>query len=474
MENNYTLLPTLQTWCGMVIGNGRPSIRSYPTTKSTAALAEIVAKKCSHLKQQPLSKTDLSNMTLLHNLNACTSATVNKETLLKYMRQEKRIDVEQAVALVLSLVPKDVAANALKCVESTMLYSAHMWLDDKAILDDNENPLSVDEQRLFRMRQFLSEILSKEVGSNDDLLQILKRIRRYRVKLDNSQRLIFMRTLLDKLEEHERLVWSENWKKTPQTRVDISFLDSTYVISKKHFARLQYMIYRLEGNTTPTGQFVKEVTRIKHQVRHSKPQMDALENTTDTMALAFSFMALQRRLQLKVVSNNEWTDFLKKGESSELIQNRPDLVTSFEQVLAANAIDKEVLCAVRAPIDNKLASSSSQNDELKRLTRLICEQMKKYVDVFGQGKFKNLCYRRGVSGGSNRGPVDTYNLLVDLLAEVKTRSRGQIEVMPCYKFLAKDIMARNNAWNDDAFALDRIPGWFYYLQLNNSTNIKYF
>lgn len=474
MEDGYTLLPTLQTWCGMVQNNGSPAERPYPPTTSAAVLIETVVNKCSHLKQQPLSKTDLSNQTLLHNLNACTAAMVNKETLLKYMRREKRIDVEQAVALVLSLVPTNVAAMAFKTIESTMLNSAHMWLDDEAGLDDNEDSFSVDGRRLLRLRQFLSKVLSKEIGSDDELLPTLKRIRRKRTGLQNNQHLAFKKTLLDKLDEHEKSVWAESWRNAPQTRFDISSSDNTYVVSKNNFRRLQCMIYSLEGNTTPTGQFVKEVTKIEHQVRHSEAQMAALESTTDMVALAFSFMALQRRLQLKVVSNYQWTAFLKKGQGSELIQNRPDLVTSFEQVLAANATDNEALRAVRPPINDELSSSPTQNDELKQLVRLICEQMRKYVDVFGQGKFENLCYRQGTSGGSGRGPVDAYNLLVYLLGEVKTRSHGQIEVKPCYKFLAKDIMAWNNAWNDDAFASNRIPGWFYYLGLENSADVQYF
>ena len=459
MENEYALLPTLQTRCGMVQNNGRPAVRLYPPTTSEAALIEAVASKCCHLKQQPLSKTDLANKTLLHNLDACTSTTVTKETLLGYMRQEKRIDIEQAVALVLSLVPTSVATMAFKCVESTMLNSTHMWLDNKTALD-------VDEHRLLRMRRFMSKILSKEIDTNDDLLLALNKIRRQRAKLDNSQRLFFTWTLLYTVDEH--------WNNAHQTRLDVSSAGNTYAVSKTHFALLQYMMCRLKRNTTPTDQFVKEVTRIKQQVLQTEAQMAVLENITDTVALAFRFMTLQRRLQLKVVSNYEWTDFLKKGQGSEPIQNRPDLVTSFEQVLAANATDKKALYAVCAPINKELSSSSMQNDELKRLACLICEQMRKYVDVFGQGKFENLCYKQGASGGSDRGPVDTYNLLVDLLTEVKTRSRGQIKVKPCYKFLAKEIMTSNNAWGDDAFARDRIPGWFYYLGLENSTDAKYF
>ena len=99
--------------------------------------------------------------------------------------------------------------------------------------------------------------------------------------------------------------------------------------------------------------------------------------------------------------------------------------------------------------------------------------MRSYVNIFGNGKFENLRYRIGQHGGSNRGPVDSYNLLVDLLQEVKTRAtaaKKPIMIGPCNKFLAKDIMA----WNNDAFAPGEIPGWFYYLELDKSNDTTYF
>uniref|UniRef100_A0A914DPK1 Uncharacterized protein n=1 Tax=Acrobeloides nanus TaxID=290746 RepID=A0A914DPK1_9BILA len=461
----------------MVLNNGRPETRPFPPSD---AVQHYDLVKFSQLAPDLDLDIRTHNLALLHNLNACRSPKVTKKTLLMYMQQEKRIDIEQAVGLVLSCIPISVAAKAVKHVES-MLFNTHMWLDDKATLE--EEYLSIDEKRLGRMRQFLSQILKKDIDENDDeFIATLKSLRRNRRKLDHNQRLRFKSKLLDKLDLEERQIWSESWKSAAQT--SLGEKENALVISKNNFTRLQKMINRLEGNTSPTGIFVKQVADIEQQVRRSEAQISAVEKSNDIVAIAYSFMALQRRLQCKVVSNNQWTDFLKKGESKEVLQNRPDLVTSFEKELAIHATDLLALNAIRPTPDYGSQQSSStntastlQDNELNRLTFLICRQMRFYVDIFGNGKFENLRYRIGQHGGSNRGPVDSYNLLVDLLQEVKTRAtaaKKPITIGPCYKFLAKDIMAWNNAWNDDAFAPGKIPGWFYFLELDKSNDTKYF
>jgi len=91
-----------------------------------------------------------------------------------------------------------------------------------------------------------------------------------------------------------------------------------------------------------------------------------------------------------------------------------------------------------------------------------CLLMKEYVDVYGAGNTQNLTFKKGVRGGSGRGPVDEYNLLCDVLARLRGRARDEGITDypgPTFKFLAKDIMSWNNAWADDAFANGRKAGW---------------
>ncbi len=187
-------------------------------------------------------------------------------------------------------------------------------------------------------------------------------------------------------------------------------------------------------------------------------------------------MALQRRRQLKVVSNLSWTAFLKKGEGAMLQQNRPDVLTSFELLLwelattrPASEIDWKALTAVHTP-DGLI----SQGEDVLRLIDQTCLLMEAYVSVHGQGSYANLRFQRGCSGGSGRGPVDLYNQLVDLLIIMKERAEGAgqaVTIESCYKFLAKDIMSWNDAWADDAFSEGRTPGWEGWLKTRRSLGI---
>ncbi|KAK9825338.1 hypothetical protein WJX74_010788 [Apatococcus lobatus] len=100
--------------------------------------------------------------------------------------------------------------------------------------------------------------------------------------------------------------------------------------------------------------------------------------------------------------------------------------------------------------------------------------MELYVKIHGLDSYDNLRFKPGTSGGSGRGPVDLYNQLVDILRILKTRAEqaGQpVSIAPCYKFLAKDIMAWNDAWGDDAFSPGRVPGWEGWLKNRRSMGV---
>src|SRR4051812_16936749 len=103
------LKPTIQTRYGMVINDGRPNIRPFPKTISQISKENNQKlTKYSHLIKDNVKV----KQSLLCNLEACTSIQVNKETLLAYIEREQRIDVEQAVALALSIIPKEIASKA--------------------------------------------------------------------------------------------------------------------------------------------------------------------------------------------------------------------------------------------------------------------------------------------------------------------------------------------------------------------------
>ncbi|KAL9101177.1 MAG: hypothetical protein Q9163_003536 [Psora crenata] len=99
------------------------------------------------------------------------------------------------------------------------------------------------------------------------------------------------------------------------------FWDSTFVLRKD--------IKDLEANVIYGAQI------IRSRVRPSN----------DTLVVAHYSFALQRGLQRKAVSNLHWTSFLAKGESGTIMQNNPEIPTSFEERSAPSAVKR----AFRSP-----------------------------------------------------------------------------------------------------------------------------
>jgi hypothetical protein len=210
--------------------------------------------------------------------------------------------------------------------------------------------------------------------------------------------------------------------------------------------------------------------------------------TNDRVALAYTFLAIQRRLQLKVVSDLQ-NDFLEKGESSQFQQNTPHIATSLEERLAEIAlqdpqVDWAVLTAVRRPAGVQAVDAT---DELLELVDRVCECFERYVMIYGKGHTEALRPLRGRRGGF-RGPVDDWNSAVDTLAELRRRindasyqvvsqvddtmevddftvvaqskeesTEKDLGLPKADKFLALDIMSCNNSWKDDVFALEKMP-----------------
>lgn len=205
----YPLLPTLQTNVGMVLNHGKPKSRPYPTTNETNPWQNVSLSRFANLSS---TRPNLTNRTLITNLCACTDQTVTKETLLAYIHQQKRIDIEQAVALVLSIVPKQVATALVKHVEY-MFTETHMWLEDEARVKLDK--LTLVQTRIENIRSYLSTVLEKNV-SNEELVATLKLVRRHRPVLANCQRLKLTEELLESIDEAEKSTWGETWK-YPQT-----------------------------------------------------------------------------------------------------------------------------------------------------------------------------------------------------------------------------------------------------------------
>lgn len=145
---------------------------------------------------------------------------------------------------------------------------------------------------------------------------------------------------------------------------------------------------------------------------------------------------------------------MEKGEGQKLFQNNVSIKSTFENVLLDIAESNEEGIIVACCDDDTLA-----------LIDQTC-LLKEYVDIYGAGDTQNLVFKKGQVGGSGRGPVDDYNLLCDVLAQLKQQARdeGVVDVPgPVRKFLAKNIMQYNGAWEDDAFTGGFKTGWEEWL-----------
>lgn len=445
----------------MVTNDGKPLERSLDVAIADASMLPPLATY-----DWPKALTARQ----LVNLQSCTDPQVTATEIKRYINSEKRLDMEQAAAMAVSLLPEHT--SELLPFLRHMLVGTCMWREDQDFDTSSNSPEAARVARRTTIAALLQKLNPQQTVSSDaaSLTRTLISIRRHRPGLGNTQRLRLPDELLDSdstlIPRSQRDSWRESYRTGNQAH--ISHAD-VKVVPKSVFSHLSSHLNRLMLDHSPAACLNREVEQLEKVVNMGAGRLDSLMTTGDRLALAFSFVALQRRRQLKVVSDDAWTTFLKKGEGALVLQNAPHVITNFEKALwdlavarPASEIDHKALttiCTVQG-------QPSDFQEDILQLVDQACLLMERYVIVHGQGRFESLRFAKGVTGGGNRGPVDKYNLLVDILRILKTRADDvgrPIEICPCYKFLAKDIMTWNNSFEDDAFAPGRMPGWLNWL-----------
>ena len=401
----------------------------------------------------------------------------------------RRVDVEQAVALTFRLVPEYV--TKLVPLVPTIMTQSRMWLDI--------NIPTTQDTDLSRRRnlQFLLSHAGVEHITDDtwlSLSSLLFRIRRNR-PADASRGL----RLPDWIQTYytgdkKDLSWSTDHSPDDYpTRI----IPDPIIVSKVNFRRLTRYVWRLLPNA-PEKVLRREIQGLAQKSLYAQDARTAILATTDHAALAYTFLALERRLQLKIVSDLNG-QFLKKGETGLFQQNTPYVPTSLEDrlaeiVMAQKKIDWTVFTAVQRP---KGVDAVDSTDELVSMVDRVCTCFEDYVVIHGRGHTEPLRPKQGRYGGF-RGPVDDWNAAVDILVDLRRRisdagyqvvskedkmedeesgftiidevtaeettDRG-MDLPKAYKFLALDIMSWNKSWGDDVFALEKMPPeWWTWIQ----------
>jgi hypothetical protein len=510
---------TIQTWYGMVTNDGRPASRQPPKSDNpfpplatleepeevlkfprghngsfqdylnfrwdqnaeSTKIADVVID-CLQLNRSPnrhhaglghpkAKFRDAGDFNrLCANVDALRNPKISVHNLMTWIRTRTRLDLEQGAAAVVSALWNDgrwTDAEELVHEMSGVLACASCWIEEGAELPARAQSMLALGHFGLKL-QFLCQKVGTEIEpprNYGDLIRLLLRIRR----VAPQNRAIFIPKWMFEeagLEMPEYMKdFANEQRRAGSLSVDSELLDAGFVgnanpicpkqddsivASRKTFRAIQRRVFRLFHFWKPEMRLRRSIKKLEDQVLYATDWIEERMRSTDDVAqVAFWFFQFQRRLQLKIVSDYGWTTFLAKGETKTVYQNNVKMRSGFETVLA------------------RIAGQSGQDtlatrDDTLKLIDTCCLLMKDYVDVYGQGQKSNLVFRRGVRGGSGRGPVDEFNLLCDILWELRGRGRDEgMEKLPgpCYKFLAKDIMAWNNSWTDDAFADNKIHGW---------------
>lgn len=471
---------TLQTYVGMVLRNGRPQDRCFPTKTPFLAPADrhslptinsfqnmvsyhpsdaIINTAVTYLRAQSASKhhssgsySDRKLTVFAANLGSCL-ADVSKDDLKKHIQSRTRFDLEQAASVVVSAFMNDGRVDdAVRLVKElgTIMATSCMWIEPNAQLATSDGPF-VSPASIARKLQQSAASWGVEIPLANNFQELLPLLMRVRRSKPNDRCLYIPQWLF----EETGIEAPENFREQFE-HVGIAPVkekeDDSIMLSRKHYRSIQRHLFRIYRFWKPDVKLRKRIKKLEDKVLFAGSWIqDRVFDLDDVALLAHYFFYFQRRLQRKVVSTSAGNQFLGKGESMKLFQNNISARSTFENVLLDIADSNEEGVAVAMGSEDTLA-----------LIDETCLLMKTYVDIYGGGRTENLCFKQGVRGGKGRGPVDEYNLLCDVLSHLRHQAKyeGHVDVPgKTKKFLAKDIMHWNNQWENDAFAGGAKSGW---------------
>ena len=483
------LTHTLQTYLGMIRNEGKPHDRlpysSIPKSFRQSEAVSVPAKFPSKLCEEDMISLFVLCVLeyrlpqfndncrefykygirwpspadrLRFNIMACCRQNIDLDLMKMNIQNLQRLDLEQAAGIVISAINNDgdipnraqIVEALVRELDYTLITESCMWFED---FRDLHLRATSNEDKLERLVELLRQTLwdQRDIDDWETLLTHLLRIRRVEPR---SRCLIIPQWIFeaaDMAPPPEFAIWDGRGRirRGSEPVAPSGPSPKDLVLGRKQFRAFQRKLLRCYRFWEPEVHLRNAISDLKAEVIYSRKVIKSkVMPSQDTLLVAHYFFAFQRRLQRKVVSNLQ-PKFLEKGESGNVYQNNPQIQSTFEQRLSEFSGQSGV------PLTGPIAAQIDQ----------CCLLMEGYVLIYGRGDFSNLVFSRGTSGGSGRGAVDDYNLLCDILDRLgrAAKEQGIPYPGPVQKFLAKDIMAWNKSFGDDAFANGRVPGWKTWL-----------
>ena len=448
---------TIQTDTGSVLEHGRPRQRPLPHESDRASLIERLerwrSKKpvevpiinefqdyaqydkalCRRVaamaiqiissKKEPRAhwiRPSDSSEKFKANINALRSG-ITKDHLLELISSKTRLDLEQAAAIIVSAFIEDGRMDDAMILVANLggvLATSCMWLDEDFEFPVLTNPCPMFEALAESVQKcFTGDVRIGRPRTYAQLIPLMLQIRKAR-RPDRCLRIPAWMFEEAGIEQPSTpvppLVTHIALARTPQApeRLNIPLYppiesgDALVIVSRKKFSLLQRLIYRLLSQSEAKRRLSYDIAMLEGQVQYEEDWISwKLRESRDITQIALWFFHFQRRLQRTIAGNIGSTKFPEKGEGNNLYQNNLSIRSTFEVALSRLAGRKD-----------GVISASLRTSELIARTCLL---MKRYVEVYGDGKKDESTLRPDKPEEGEQGPVDEYKRLCNILEQLR-------------------------------------------------------
>lgn len=502
----------MPTWLGTVIDNGAPQAREIKSRQTdwvsgSADAEQLVVsggtpwcaseQVCHRLFIRTLLGTCVPTFAephntpdekrLLSNITACQDPDVDADYMKRLIAIDKRVDMEQAAAIVLSAIMTDkrllnrddMVRSLIDGIDHSTLVHSCMWIGPDIsppwqTCHQRKGPGQDPASKFQRLIMVIHDMLAAQditvaniVNEWNSLVILLLRIRR-EDPFSNRTRCLFIPQWMFETAHitvpADYKVWDHTGTSSPGYEPRSPPPTDAIALPKRPFRALQRRLLSFYRYWIPSINLRKAIFDLHTQAHlctaHIKQQAIS---STDTLLVARMFIALQRRLQTRIFHDDYKISGLEAQDASSgtaaLVQNSPTIPTQYERTLAklAGHVKAE---AITAPVLTYI-------DQCSLL-------MERYVNLYSKAANdrSNLRVETGkFAPGYWRGPVHDYNRLCGIMEHLKRVAKeqgmGGSELPGLVRRFStrKAMYAAGVPVEDDAFADGVVHGWEPWLAM---------